>query len=292
MEEKRRKLQEARQRKRESAVWKKTPITIVNTESPLKVDREAVKLDDPIKEDKIEIAASDKPAKEEPVPVPETSTAPESSILASAAKLVPIEAPPKLETVKEPVAPKTEQPPVQKASFEKEIHQALKHVQEQLALQQQQFLQMQFTNMQMATPGMPGMITPGGPNLGRAGMPMMTPLNEGSPGMQQLGQASSNTAPTQEEINEYAVYLGMDPAADKDLLYIAEWALSAPLPEGWTEHVDTSGNEFYFNSMTGVSTYEHPLDGQFREYYRQMKMQAGAKQNSLIISNSININIL
>ena len=107
--------------------------------------------------------------------------------------------------------------------------------------------------------------------------PMMTPLNEATPSIAQLGQPSSNNAPTPEEITEYAAYLGMDPVADKDLLYIAEWALSAPLPEGWTEHVDTSGNEFYFNSMTGVSTYEHPLDGQFREYYRQMKMQAQSK---------------
>ena len=40
MEEKRRKLQEARQRKRESATWKKTPITIVPTESPLKAEKE------------------------------------------------------------------------------------------------------------------------------------------------------------------------------------------------------------------------------------------------------------
>ena len=42
--------------------------------------------------------------------------------------------------------------------------------------------------------------------------------------------------PTHEEIVEYAVYLGMDPTADVDLLYIAEWALTAPLPDGWTEH--------------------------------------------------------
>ena len=165
---------------------------------------------------------------------------------------------------------------------ETEILKALKHVQEQLALQQQQFLQMQFTNMQMqATPGgmqMPGMAagTPAGarfpPSVNQRGVGGMTPLAE----MMTPGQAPTGAAaPSQEEINEYAVYLGMDPAADKDLLYIAEWALSAPLPEGWTEHVDTSGNEFYFNSMTGVSTYEHPLDGQFREYYRQEKSRAG-----------------
>ena len=117
---------------------------------------------------------------------------------------------------------------------------------------------------------------PGNPNM----MPPSTHI--ANPGFPQGGapanpirtEESSGNPPTQEEINEYAVYLGMDPVADKDLLYIAEWALSAPLPEGWTEHVDTSGNEFYFNSMTGVSTYEHPLDGQFREYYRQMKLEA------------------
>ena len=39
------------------------------------------------------------------------------------------------------------------------------------------------------------------------------------------------------DVMEYAVYLGMDPIADKDLFYIAEWAINAPLPEGWTEHL-------------------------------------------------------
>ena len=246
MEEKRRKLQEARQRKRESATWKKTPITIVPTESPLKAEKELSKLTEAIQEE---------PVKEEERPPPLSVMKPEP---------VP---------VRPAEVPKPREPEAPKASFEKEIHQALQHVQEQLAMQQQQFLQMQFTNMQM-TPGGP-MPTP----LVRGGMPMnhaMTPLKENAmatPGMQHMGQAANSNPPTQEEINEYAVYLGMDPVADKDLLYIAEWALSAPLPEGWTEHVDTSGNEFYFNSMTGVSTYEHPLDGQFREYYRQMKMQ-------------------
>ena len=261
MEEKRRKLQEARQRKRESATWKKTPVTIVPTESPLKTVKESLKLDEPIK-----LTVDDIPKAKEPEPKEETGPVPIRPEPVSVVKM-PME-PPK---PKEPEAPKAGGV-VEKASFEKEIHQALQQVQEQLAMQQQQFLQMQFTNMQMATPGMPGITTPGGPvPMNRGGMPMATP------GMQQLGQTANTNPPTQEEINEYAVYLGMDPVQDKDLLYIAEWALSAPLPEGWTEHVDTSGNEFYFNSMTGVSTYEHPLDGQFREYYRQQKVMAVAK---------------
>lgn len=77
--------------------------------------------------------------------------------------------------------------------------------------------------------------------------------------------------PTQEEILEYAVYLGIDPVEDADLVYIAEWALTAPLTEGWTGHLDQEGNEFFYNSATGVSTYQHPLDEQYRAYYRSCK---------------------
>ena len=90
------------------------------------------------------------------------------------------------------------------------------------------------------------------------------------------GNVAPDDMPTEEEIVEYAVYLGMDPVEDKDLLYIAQWALTAPLPEGWSEHVDQEGNEFYFNQMTNVSTYEHPLDEQYRTYYRKLKAGGGA----------------
>ena len=90
------------------------------------------------------------------------------------------------------------------------------------------------------------------------------------------GNVAPDDMPTEEEIVEYAVYLGMDPVEDKDLLYIAQWALTAPLPEGWSKHVDQEGNEFYFNQMTNVSTYEHPLDEQYRTYYRKLKAGGGA----------------
>ena len=38
------------------------------------------------------------------------------------------------------------------------------------------------------------------------------------------------------DVIEFAKYLGMDPAADRDLLWIAQEALNAPLPSEWTEH--------------------------------------------------------
>jgi hypothetical protein len=83
--------------------------------------------------------------------------------------------------------------------------------------------------------------------------------------------APVDTAPTEEEIAEYAVFLGMDPDADQSLFYIAAWALTAPLPDGWSEHVDADGNEYFFHERTGVSTYAHPLDELYRSYWRGIK---------------------
>lgn len=39
-----------------------------------------------------------------------------------------------------------------------------------------------------------------------------------------------NYEPTQEEVVEYAKWLGMDLEADKDILWIAKEGLKAPLP--------------------------------------------------------------
>lgn len=57
----------------------------------------------------------------------------------------------------------------------------------------------------------------------------------------------------------------MDLELDADLLYIAEWAMTAPVPEGWTVHLDAEGNEFFYNAATNRSSYEHPMDQQYRE---------------------------
>lgn len=48
---------------------------------------------------------------------------------------------------------------------------------------------------------------------------------------------------------------GINLDEDSDLLYIAEWALMAPVPEGWTVHLDSEGNEFFHNSITNASTW-------------------------------------
>ena len=90
--------------------------------------------------------------------------------------------------------------------------------------------------------------------------------------------AMVDTKPTPEEVREYAAWLGMDPITDSDLFYIAEWALTAPLPIGWSAHQDDDGNEYYFNDKLGESTYEHPLDGQYRKYWRTVREQKNAAE--------------
>ena len=44
---------------------------------------------------------------------------------------------------------------------------------------------------------------------------------------------------------QYANYLGMDVVADSDLLWIAQQALTAELPPGWTEHADPMSGDNY-----------------------------------------------
>ncbi|CAG9465411.1 unnamed protein product [Pedinophyceae sp. YPF-701] len=83
----------------------------------------------------------------------------------------------------------------------------------------------------------------------------------------------ARAAPRPDTVADYArTVLGMaDPEAERDLLYIAEWALAAPLPAGWTSHADQDGNEYYHDASTGVSTYTHPLDGEFRAFYEKCR---------------------
>ena len=76
-----------------------------------------------------------------------------------------------------------------------------------------------------------------------------------------------NYVPSQDEIDEYAKWLGMDLVADKDLQWIAREGLKAPLPEHWKPCKTTDTDEiYYFNFSSGESTWDHPCD----EYYRTL----------------------
>ena len=76
-----------------------------------------------------------------------------------------------------------------------------------------------------------------------------------------------NYVPSQDEIDEYAKWLGMDLVQDKDLQWIAREGLKAPLPQHWKPCKTTDTDEiYYFNFSSGESTWDHPCD----EYYRTL----------------------
>jgi centrosomal protein CEP164 len=89
-----------------------------------------------------------------------------------------------------------------------------------------------------------------------------------------------NYAPTEEEVIEYAEWLGMDVAKETDLMWIAREGLIAPLPPDWKpcKTVDTE-EIYYFNFTSGESIWDHPCDEHYRKLYEQRK---GGRTNSLM----------
>lgn len=76
--------------------------------------------------------------------------------------------------------------------------------------------------------------------------------------------------PTKPELIAYARYLGIDPINDGDLMWIADEALSAPLPAEWTEHHDSAERVFYYNVQTAASSWTHPLEQLHRDTYKSI----------------------
>jgi len=83
-------------------------------------------------------------------------------------------------------------------------------------------------------------------------------------------QQRQGLKPSGPELIAYARYLGIDPVADHDLLWIAVEALEAPLPSDWTEHFDSNDRVFYYNATMRVSSWTHPLEHIYRETYKTM----------------------
>mmetsp|Transcript_47670 Transcript_47670/g.91012 ORF Transcript_47670/g.91012 Transcript_47670/m.91012 type:complete len:837 (+) Transcript_47670:329-2839(+) len=78
---------------------------------------------------------------------------------------------------------------------------------------------------------------------------------------------------TANEIISYARHLGIDPTYDADLLWIAEQAYNAPVPENWEEHMDDHDNIYYFNKLTGVASWTHPLEDHFRSLFIKCRVE-------------------
>ncbi|KEG05474.1 hypothetical protein DQ04_21571000, partial [Trypanosoma grayi] len=74
-----------------------------------------------------------------------------------------------------------------------------------------------------------------------------------------------NCDPTQEELEEYAEWLGIDVEKEPQLLWIASEGLRTPLPTEWKACRTGDGEVYYFNFLTGDSSWDHPLDDVFKK---------------------------
>jgi centrosomal protein CEP164 len=74
-----------------------------------------------------------------------------------------------------------------------------------------------------------------------------------------------NYEPTQQELDEYATWLGIDPVRERELMFLAREGLKAPLPEDWKPCKTDTGDVYYFNFSSGESIWEHPLDDHFKK---------------------------
>lgn len=65
----------------------------------------------------------------------------------------------------------------------------------------------------------------------------------------------------------------MDIEKDKEFLYIAKQGLDAPIPEPWEAYQDEEGEIYFVNTENADRTYDHPLDGHFKEMFLKAKAE-------------------
>ncbi|XP_077163058.1 centrosomal protein of 164 kDa isoform X3 [Paroedura picta] len=79
--------------------------------------------------------------------------------------------------------------------------------------------------------------------------------------------------PSEQEIAEFARVIGIDPAHEPELMWLAREGIVAPLPAEWKPCQDITGDIYYFNFANGQSTWDHPCD----EHYQQLVVQEREK---------------
>uniref|UniRef100_A0A3Q1HN22 Centrosomal protein of 164 kDa n=1 Tax=Acanthochromis polyacanthus TaxID=80966 RepID=A0A3Q1HN22_9TELE len=80
--------------------------------------------------------------------------------------------------------------------------------------------------------------------------------------------------PSEQEIQEYAREIGIDPDGEPELMWLAREGIVAPLPPEWKPCQDVTGDIYYFNFSTGQSTWDHPCDEHYRRLVSQERERA------------------
>ncbi|CAM37938.2 conserved hypothetical protein [Leishmania braziliensis MHOM/BR/75/M2904] len=89
------------------------------------------------------------------------------------------------------------------------------------------------------------------------------------------------------ELEEYAEYIGIDPATEPELMWIAKEGLRAALPDGWRACQTDDNEVYYFNFRSGESLWDHPMD----EHYKNQVVSERAKRGSGGGGSSVEVTI-
>ncbi|CAJ1329300.1 unnamed protein product [Effrenium voratum] len=100
-------------------------------------------------------------------------------------------------------------------------------------------------------------------------------------GVRVLLEKQDDFEPTDEEVKNYAEWLGLDPKEDEDLLHLAREGLKAPLGEGWKPCTNENEEVFYFNFMTGSTSWTHPADEEYRARVQELKRNRTGQKSGL-----------
>ncbi|CBZ28612.1 conserved hypothetical protein [Leishmania mexicana MHOM/GT/2001/U1103] len=96
----------------------------------------------------------------------------------------------------------------------------------------------------------------------------------------------ANYEPTEEEVLEFADWIGMKLPQDSEFLWLAREGLKTPLPKEWKPCSTNDGEIYYFNFKTGESSWDHPMDGIFRQRLEQEKEKARARKPASAASST------
>nr|XP_013042649.2 centrosomal protein of 164 kDa isoform X3 [Anser cygnoides] len=83
--------------------------------------------------------------------------------------------------------------------------------------------------------------------------------------------------PSEQEIQDFARDIGIDPEKEPELMWLAKEGIVAPLPPEWKPCQDITGDIYYFNFANGQSTWNHPCDDHYRELVTQERKKLLAR---------------
>ncbi|NXW90084.1 CE164 protein, partial [Alopecoenas beccarii] len=79
--------------------------------------------------------------------------------------------------------------------------------------------------------------------------------------------------PSEQEIQDYAREIGIDPEKEPELMWLAREGIVAPLPPEWKPCQHVTGDIYYFNFANGESMWDHPCD----DHYKKLVIQEREK---------------